>query len=357
MVDFHKGFEGFERLDSSKEGKKEEDLSLSGKQREPEQQVEGLVPSRSDLAKAEAFYENVLDFVRPLLDKVKEGSESQIKAEEILGWVDEFSDCFRTSIASGDLVRLALQHDEYQENYLYTHSVNVCFLAVKVALDLNFTKGKLSELVMASLLHDIGMMKIPEHIWNKDGRLTKAENEEVQKHALYGEEIVRALPGIPEAVPVIIGQHQERIDGSGYPRHLTKDAIHYGARLLALIDSYEAQTHTRLWRRRTLPDRAIQGILDSESNGYDPHFMKAMLRHISIFPVGSWVKISSGDIGMVIKTNEDTPMRPVISVVMSRDRNRFEEPRMIDLSKQFLIHVLECIDPREIEGLQGVKTE
>jgi hypothetical protein len=88
-------------------------------------------------------------------------------------------------------------------------------------------------------------------------------------------------------------------------------------------------------------------MLDEESSGYDPHFLKAILRHISIFPVGSWVKISTGDVGEVIKTNKDTPMRPVIRVTYDRNQKRLPGPRLIDLSKQLLIHVEKCVETSE----------
>ncbi|MEA3488857.1 MAG: HD domain-containing phosphohydrolase, partial [Candidatus Omnitrophota bacterium] len=253
------------------------------------------------------------------------------------------------SLVPDDLVHLVFQHDEYRDNYLYTHSVNVCLVAVRIARELNFSKSAMQELIIASLFHDIGMMKISTDIWNKDGGLSGGEYEEVRKHPARGEEIFKSLSGISEVVPTVIGQHHEKADGSGYPNRLTKDNIHFMARLIGLVDSYVARIHTRLWRPRYLPDKAIQEILDQEGNYYDPYFMKAMLRYISIFPVGSWVRISSGEIGNVVRPNEVIPMRPVLSVVFDRKGVKLGNPRMIDLSKQLLIHVEECIEPEMLE--------
>ena len=345
MVDLHKGFEGFERLDPSKKGKEGEEVSLSRQAEEKE------VPasSRSDLAKAEAIYINILNFATTTFSKVKEGNEGQIKSEEILGWAEEFTDLFLSSINPDDMVRLAFLHDEYKINYIYDHSVNVCLLSARMALALNFNRGKLFDLVIASLFHDVGMMKVPENIWNKDGKLSQSEHEEVKKHVGYGEEIFRNLTGISEDVATMIGQHQENCDGSGYPKGLMKDDIHYGARLIGLIHAYETITHTRLYKSRTLPDKAIQHILDNESALFDRHYLKTILRCISIFPVGTWVKLSSGEIGNVVKINEETPMRPVLKVCYSREGRPLPESRILDLSKQLLIHVERCIDIDELK--------
>ncbi|MFC1548553.1 HD-GYP domain-containing protein [Candidatus Omnitrophota bacterium] len=345
MVDLHKGFEGFETLGPSRKPEKGQELSLSEHASE-----KNLTSSMPDLTKAEAFYANILEFVKSVLDKVAEEKENQIKGEEILGWTQEFCDQFQKHLNPNDLVRLVFMHDEHKKNYIYTHSVNVCLLSVRMALELNFSSDKLHELVIASLFHDIGLMKIPVDIWNKDGRLSGAEYDEVKKHVIYGEEILKNIPGLSDVVATTVGQYHESVDGSGYPRHLTKDEIHYEARLISLVDKYEAKTHTRLWRPRFLPDKAIQQILDNESSTFDSHFIKTLLRCISIFPIGSWVQISTGEIGEVVKTNENTPMRPVINVVYGRTKKRLEETRLIDLSKQFLIHAEHCIDPDELNS-------
>jgi HD-GYP domain-containing protein (c-di-GMP phosphodiesterase class II) len=404
MVDLHKGFDGFEKLEPSDEEKKkkkeesseEEKKSSEGEKKPSEEEKksseerrefakEELAPpgerlkpperekkeeekvslaeragkkemllepepesEKSDLDKAEALYDSILKFITPIFDKVKDGKEDQIKGEEILGWAQEFTDRLRDSVIPSDLVRLVFKHDEHEKIYIYTHSVNVCLLSAYIAMALNFSRGKLFHLVVASLFHDIGMMKIPLHIWNKDGKLTSGEYEEVKKHTLYGEEIFKKLAGIDDEIISMIGQHQEKVDGSGYPRGLSKDKIHYGARLLALVDRYETGTHTRLYKPRELPDVAIQQILDGEGSAFDRYFLKVLLRHVSMFPVSTWVIISTGEIGKVVKINENTPMRPVIRITYDRERRQVTE-RLLDLSKQLLIHVNKCIDPEELE--------
>ncbi len=350
MVELSDGLEGYGKLGPRRREEKPPDLSLS-KQADKTADEAKQLESKSDLDRAEDFYGNALEFVTAILNKVAEGKEAQIHGKDIRKWTEASCDHFLKFIDSNDLARLVFQKDEYKDNYLYTHSVNVCFLSLHIACKLNFSRDRLSELLAASLFHDTGMMKVPINIWNKNGRLNSAEYGEVQKHALYGEQIFKNFTDLWEVVPVVIGQHHERSDGTGYPGHLKRDDIHYLARLISLVDRYEAQTHSRLWRPRFLPDETMQQILDNEANTYDPHFMKAMLRQISMFPAGSWVKVSSGEIGNVVRINEKTPMRPVIDVVFDREKRRLEKSRTLDLSKQLLIYVERCVNPEELQGL------
>ncbi|MBD3296778.1 MAG: HD domain-containing protein [Candidatus Omnitrophica bacterium] len=348
MVNFHEGLSGFDDLkpDGNEKNGKEE-ISLSSSSRD--KPVEGLGAPGSDMPRAESFYSNMRDYVIEVFGKVAEGKSSEIRGEHILGWSEEFLSVLNGSICMDDLIRLVFQHDEYKENYLYTHSVNVCLLTVKLSKALNFSKDVLFQMFIASLFHDIGMMRIPREVWNTEERLSHENTEKIHEHGPLGKEIFDGLSGIDDVIGVIIGQHHERIDGTGYPHHLTKNEIHYGARLLALVDRYEAQTHTRLWKPRYLPDKAIQLILDNESRTFDSHYIKALLKHISIFPIGTFVRISSGETGQVIKTNEATPMRPVISVMYDRDNRKREEARTVDLSKQLLIHAEHCVDKNDLE--------
>ena len=345
MVELHRESESFG--DHSLSGKSEQDkgLLLSGGTEEA-----NLAGRKPGMAEAGVFYGKVRGYVRSVFDMVGEGKEDGIEAEDMLGRLEEFYGYFDMFRGSNDLMRLVFQHDEYKENYLYTHSVNVCFLTVHTALELNFSKSKLLDLMAVSLFHDMGMMKVPMDLWNTGRKLSPAEYREIQRHPVYGEEILRNIPGIADTVSQAVGQHHEKTDGTGYPGGLTKDSVNYLARLVSVVDRYEALTHTRLWRPSFLPDKAIQQILDNESGSYDPHFMKAMLRYISVFPVATWVKISSGEICGIVRINENAPMRPVVNVVFGRDGKRLPSARYLDLSKQLLIHVDKCVGREELPG-------
>jgi HD-GYP domain-containing protein (c-di-GMP phosphodiesterase class II) len=344
MVDFHKELRGSDKLGKSGKVKNGQALSLAG-----DDVPEKLSLPVSNMDKAGAVYGELLDFVTENLDLAAKGRENELDGAKIKEKADAFSSVILTKIVPDDLVRLVFIHDDCRDNYIYEHSVNVCLLSVYLAIRLNFSKAKLVDLVIASLFHDIGLMRIPGSVWNQNGRLSQADYTEIKRHPIYGREIFEKIKETGDTVPLVIGQYHETVDGTGYPDHLKKDSINYLARLLSPVDRYEAQTHTRMWKPKVLPDKAMQQMLDHDQGRYDPHFMKAILKYISIFPVGSRVKISSEEYAEVVKVNEKTPMRPVIEVDLDRDKKPLPEKRIMDLSGQFLIHVQHCVDPGEME--------
>lgn len=336
MVDLHKGLDGFDRLDPDKDDGSEgrEEIRIS--------EGSGDGPSK--------LYDRMLEFVKHAFKEVKDGNESKLSGEDILAEAKGYVSAMSKGMERDDLVRLVFSWHEIIDDYLYSHSVNVALLCVRIALELNFSDSKLTDLTIASLFHDIGMMKVKDEIWNKRGSLTPAEYELVKMHSNLGAEVVKGIKGIDESVPVMIAQHQEKIDGTGYPGQLKKEQIHFGARLLSLVDDYEARIHPRPWRQAMLPDKAIQNILDEEISCYDPYFVKALLKYVSIFPVGSLIKISTGEIGRVVKTNTGTPMRPLVKILFDRKGKEVQAVKQIDLSTQLLIYVENCVDPEAFKG-------
>jgi len=348
MVDLSSGFGEFGKLNPNKKEDKKEELSLSGKT------DDGVsLQIKSDMDKAEKFYTYARDFVRNVLDKVAEGREGEINAGEMLSVSEELCNNFSKGLEPDDLTRLVFLHDEYEKNYLYTHSVNVCLLSVRVALGLDLSKKEMHEVGVASLFRDGVMMKISGDVWNKDGKITTSEFKKIQQHPELGEEIFKKVNGVGDIVPLLIAQHHEKCDGTGYPKKLKKDDILFSARIIGLVNRYDAQTHTRLYKKRELPDRVIQNILDQETNSYDPEIMKVFLREISAFPVGSWIKLNSGEIGKIICVNKDMVMRPVVNIIFDRAKKRLKKSRELDLSKQLLMYVEECVDPDEVRGVDN----
>jgi HD-GYP domain-containing protein (c-di-GMP phosphodiesterase class II) len=327
----------------NKDKRDKEEVSLSDGSTEKVSLDKGV-----DSSALEGLYGELREFLKSQYSLAGQGQAGQLKFKKIINWSRRICDALENADNPDLFIDLFFRHDEYQQNYIYTHSVNVCLLCIRLALELNFNRQKLEQLAISAMFHDIGMMEVSEELWNKPGELSRVEYDKVKEHPLIGEGIFTNVEGISDSVPLAIGQHQEKVDGSGYPGHLTIDHIHYFSRLISIADYYETKTHTRKWKTKVLPDKAIQELLDHQSGKYDPHFMKTLLRVVSIYPVGTFVKISSGEICKVIKTNKNTPMRPVVVLVYDSSRKKVDKERLLDLSKQLLLHVDRCIDPEEI---------
>ena len=146
------------------------------------------------------------------------------------------------------------------------------------------TENELRAIEAAALLHDMGKLAIPEHILNKPGKLTEAEFEKMKRHAGIGADILSAIE-FPYPVVPIVRHHHENWDGSGYPDGLKAKDIPLGARVLSVVDCFDALTSDRPYRRQLPNSEAIEILRQRSGNMYDPHVVETFIRiHRSIAP-------------------------------------------------------------------------
>jgi len=165
-----------------------------------------------------------------------------------------------------------------KDQITHGHIRRVQTLAVSLAKDLGVKDEKLIRAIeAAALLHDMGKLAIPEHILNKPGKLTSTEFEKMKLHASIGAQILSAID-FPYPVVPIVRHHHENWDGSGYPDGLSGTDIPLGARILAVVDCFDALTSDRPYRPRLPEDQALRLITGSRGRMYDPLVVDAFLR-------------------------------------------------------------------------------
>ncbi len=227
---------------------------------------------------------------------------------------------------------LNLTHLKTYDNYLFSHSVNVSILALLIGEQLNYSSEELNQIGVAALLHDIGMLKIPMEITHKAGTLTPEEYDEIRKHPIFGEEFL-AANNMSKDIRAVAAQHHERFDGSGYPNKLKGSDINYKARIVALADVYDACISERPYRERITPQEALR-IIVADQKLYDPQLLKVFISTMAVYPIGSLVKLNTGEIGKVIKVRNKQPFRPVVQIHFDREEKLLEEPVRLDLSDE-----------------------
>ena len=153
-----------------------------------------------------------------------------------------------------------------------SHVERVQYYATALARHLELSDEETQAVEIAALLHDIGKLAVPEHILSKPGPLTPNERMKMQIHAQVGAEIVSAVP-FPGPVAPLIRSHHERWDGGGYPSGLRTDKIPIGARILAIVDCFDALTSERPYRRAMLPDAALGVLRDEAGKAFDPRIV------------------------------------------------------------------------------------
>ncbi len=239
-------------------------------------------------------------------------------------------------------------------DYLAQHSVNMAILAVNVAAAGGYSFEQVMEVGFSALLVDVGMLKVPEAIRFKKGPLNSQEQLEVMRHTLYGIDLLQNVRQLPAAAPIVAFQAHERIDGSGYPHAKKRYGIHDYAKLVAVADVYDAQVGLRPYRQESrLPYLAVEEVLKmSAAKKLDAIFTRSLLTVTSLFPVGSWVQLNTGEIAKVIAAHRTQFTRPTVAVLL--DENRRPCPaRRIDLSAIEGFEVVSAVHHRHEDPMAG----
>lgn len=240
-------------------------------------------------------------------------------------------------------------------SYLYSHAINVCGLSLFLASSMNFSEGELRKVGLAALLHDIGMTRISENIYNKPSALTADEINIIRRHPIYSAQILKSSPGFDEEIALIVYQHHERYDGKGYPKGVAGDDIHPYAQIISVADAFESITNPRPYRQKKSAYEAEREIIANSGKQFNPKIVRKFIKLMAVYPIGSFVKLNTGETAVVYESNQILPLRPKLKVLFDRDMNELQDKHLIDLSKQpsiFIKNVINLSDISDkIEGL------
>ncbi|HEY3176318.1 MAG TPA: HD domain-containing phosphohydrolase [Candidatus Polarisedimenticolia bacterium] len=157
------------------------------------------------------------------------------------------------------------------------HSRRVSEFTLAVARRMGVTEPELTQMKWGALLHDVGKIGIPDAILRKPGPLTPEEWVEMRKHPELGRRILAGIKFLEGAVPIVYC-HQERFDGTGYPRGLSGDQIPLGARIFAAVDTLDAMTMNRPYRKAMEYQRAREEVMKFGGTQFDPRVVEAFLQ-------------------------------------------------------------------------------
>jgi HD-GYP domain-containing protein (c-di-GMP phosphodiesterase class II) len=217
-------------------------------------------------------------------------------------------------------------------HYLVSHSINTTLLAVNIAAVLGFSTPQVFELAYGALLHDIGMARIKPEIVAKKSPLAPDEALEVRRHPVIGLDILQTFSRLPKTTPLVVYQENERLDGTGYPRRRKRALIHTYAKIVMVASAYDAMCSDRPHRPARLPYHGMERILQEvNAQKFETEVVRALLRVMGLFPVGSWVRMSDGSVARVVAPNQHSYTRPVVSIVVDPAGSELNPPHPIDL--------------------------
>jgi len=226
---------------------------------------------------------------------------------------------------------------------LITNLINVGILGTKIGIGLGYYGKELDRLALAGLVHDIGLFVVPKSLITKTGRLTQDERALIEQHPELGYQAFRRIGAEYEWLAQLIRQAHERFNGQGYPRRLKGRQISEMALILGVVDVFDALVSERPYRKRLLPHEAVKELLVAEQLTFPREILKALVEQLSVFPLGTTVRLSTGEVGTVVKVNCRYPLRPVVKV---DEKNGGDGPvsRQVDLSLTPLVSVIETLN-------------
>lgn len=281
---------------------------------------------KEETVQARAVHSQAQNVVHNLMSDIRMGK--QIELAKLSPVVESITD----SILRNKDAFISLSHIKKKDEYTFQHSVSVCALLVSFSRELGFERKVVMEAGIGGLLHDIGKMKVPDHILNKPGALTEAEFTVMRSHASIGRELLEQSKGIPETALLITGQHHERYDGTGYPDKLEKDEISQFGQMAAIVDVYDALTSNRVYHKGMEPTAALKKLFEWSKFHFNAELVQRFICLIGIYPVGSLVKLESGMLAVVVAPGVESLLRPIVRTVFDVKRNLYTPPQDVNLS-------------------------
>jgi len=279
-----------------------------------------------EIATAEALRETAKNCIDNVFNAISENREIDIKSVKKL--VNNMVD----SIVRNPDAQMCLTQLKNRDEYTAQHSINVCILTLTFGRHLGICENSLNLIGLGALLHDVGKIKTPLEILNKPGRLTDEEFEIMKSHPEAGRKILKATNEIPDSVIDIALSHHERLAGHGYPRGLPDDQISPWSKMVAITDVYDAITSDRCYHDGMSPTQALTKMYEWRIKDFNPELLEQFIQCIGIYPIGTLVELTSGEVGIVISVNKEMRLKPKTLLILDEFKNPYYPTHIVNLT-------------------------
>lgn len=233
---------------------------------------------------------------------------------------------------------------------LIRKSIMMMLYAIKMGHRLKLNRDEIHSHTLAAMLHHIGMAQIPTKIRKKKNPLTKKEQTVISTAPGKSRKYLMLCNIADTVILDAASQAQERYDGSG-PQELSGSDIAYSARMVGLLSMFEALIYYRPYRHRLLPRDAIRELVNHHKKAFDPIMLKALIESISLYPVGTYVQLNSGDVALVVRVRPLRPLRPQVLITHDSQGNEVSS-REVDLQKQPSLTIERCMYKEQLSTLK-----
>lgn len=218
-----------------------------------------------------------------------------------------------------------------RDNYSYQHAMGCAIWSASFGRHLGLERFELRNLALGGLLCDIGMTRVPLELLARQGPLASEEAELIRRHVQHGLELVAANPDLPPGIAEMVGTHHERHDGSGYPNGLRGSEIPIFGRIMGVVDSYDAMTCLRPYARGRSPHEAVSELYQQRGRLFQAELVEQFIQACGIYPTGSLVELSDGQVGVVTEVHSLKRLRPRVMLLLDTGKKPLERFKEIDL--------------------------
>lgn len=280
-----------------------------------------------EFPKAKNIYQNATKQMDKIINDSRSGCS--LNAQEIKSTVVSIAD---SVIRNPDALML-LSALESKDEQSVTHSINVCTLSLIFGRYIGLERKPLYELGTGALMHDIGEIKVPEQILYKNEKRTAEELELMQQHTHHGVEMLMKSNGLPQSAIEIARDHHERMNGSGYPQKLMGEQLSLFTKIVSIVDVYDSVTSGLHSNPTITSTEALKNMYVWRDELFDSLLVEQFIQCLGIYPIGSTVELSTGEIGIVISTNPGRRLMPRVMLVRDQDKQPYEPPKIINLEQ------------------------
>lgn len=278
-----------------------------------------------ELPKAKIAYENASVLASTIISDVRAGKK--LNLNDVRSVVEPVVQSVLRNPDAFFWISSLRKRDAYQ----YSHAINCSLLAAALGRHMGFAESVLMNLATGGLLLDVGKADLPQDLLDNPEPLSKTEMVLVRRHVAFSLHILESSGVHNLDVINMVRTHHERFDGSGYPTHLIRNQIPLFGRMAAVIDSYDAMTSDRPYRQAMSQHKALQEIYRKRDALFQGDIIEQFLQCLSVYPTGSLVELSSGEVAIVMAQNHARRLRPRVMVLTNSDKKLKDSFEEIDL--------------------------
>jgi HD-GYP domain-containing protein (c-di-GMP phosphodiesterase class II) len=229
------------------------------------------------------------------------------------------------------LVWLSKMNDA--DAYSYQHSVKASIWALVLGRHLGLRKEMLETLALGVLLSHIGKARIAQEILDNYPNITEAARGEYQKYVEHSLLLLNEIDGLPSGVASVVEYHQERHNGTGYPKGVTGERIPLLAKIAGLVDFYQELITPREDSLGMSPYDAVAKLYELRNIGFQKDLVEKFIEAVGVYPTGTLVELSSSEVGIVTGHNKDRRLQPKVMVILDADKRALKHGKVVDLKE------------------------